>query len=78
MSRLRNKWLLLLPILSATAACAGGLTGPRSKTLSDYCLIASPLRYDSAADSPETVAVIEQHNSTWVCLCEQDCPKLKE
>jgi hypothetical protein len=78
MSTKPSRWLLLLPILAATGACAGGLTRRRTTATDSYCLIAAPLAYDSGKDSAETVAAIEQHNSTWVCLCEQDCPKLKE
>lgn len=40
----------------------------------EYCRIARPIEYDSTADSPETVAAIERHNSQWACVCEGDCP----
>jgi hypothetical protein len=43
--------------------------------VSDYCRIAKPLSYDSARDSAATIKDIEEHNSKWVCLCEDDCPK---
>jgi hypothetical protein len=43
--------------------------------VNNYCVVASTISYDSRADTPETVAQIEAHNSRWVCLCEQDCPK---
>lgn len=78
MSRLQKRLLPPLLILCAIAGCAAGSIGPRTRATDSYCLIASPLRYDSAADSAVTVREIEQHNSTWVCLCEQDCPKLKD
>ncbi len=63
---------LLLLILSVTSACAHGSTTPPA--VNSYCAIAKPIRYNSSADTPETVKRIEAHNSTWVCLCEQDCP----
>lgn len=69
-----RKLRLLSPllILSATSACVHDLTGVR--TVSEYCHIASPITYDSKADTPETVAQIEQHNGKWACRCEADCP----
>jgi hypothetical protein len=42
--------------------------------VSDYCRIAKPIGYDSAADTAETVKAVEAHNSAWVCVCEKDCP----
>jgi hypothetical protein len=42
--------------------------------VSEYCLVAGPIIYDSMADTAETVAQIEQHNSKWACLCDRDCP----
>jgi hypothetical protein len=56
-----------------TSACAHGSTTPQM-VINNYCVIAKPIRYNSQIDSPETVKRIGAHNSTWVCLCEQDCP----
>ena len=63
---------LSLLILSAASACVHGSTPP--PVANSYCAITKPIRYNSQTDSPETVKRIEAHNSTWVCLCEQDCP----
>ena len=72
----KRKMLLGLAILSGLSGCAGGLIGgPVVKIVSEYCKIAAPIGYDSKVDSPETVAAVEKHNSQWVCLCENDCPK---
>ena len=65
--------LLGLTILSATSGCAHVST--TQPAINSYCAIAQPMRYNSRLDTPATVAQIEAHNSTWVCLCEQDCPK---
>lgn len=65
--------LWLLTTLFALSGCAGGLTAPA--VVSDYCRIARPISYDTKTDSPETVAEVEEHNSKWVCVCENDCPK---
>ncbi len=70
----RKKSLLLL-MLTATAGCVHGSTTPPTNS---YCKVAQPIRYNSTLDSPATVARIEQHNSTWVCLCENDCPASAE
>ena len=70
----RQRALLGLLILSGLSGCAGGLT-EGVKVVSDYCKIAAPIGYDSKVDSPETVAAVEKHNSQWVCVCEEDCPK---
>ena len=64
--------LVLSLIPSVTSACALGLTPPPATNA--YCAITKPIYYDSRADSAKTVAQIEQHNSTWTCLCEKDCP----
>jgi len=72
-SRLRK--LSVLPTLFVTSACAAGLMPP--KTVSDYCRIAAPIMYNSKLDSAPTVKQIEHHNSQWVCVCENDCPKSK-
>ena len=64
--------LLGLTILTATSACATVSTTPPATN--SYCAIAKPIRYDSRIDRPATVAQIEEHNSIWACLCEQDCP----
>jgi hypothetical protein len=63
---------LMLPVLGA---CAPGLIEAKQPATSDYCRIAKPIGYDSAHDTPQTVAAIEGHNSAWVCVCEHDCPK---
>lgn len=65
--------LLGLMILSATSGCAHVST--TQPAINSYCAIAQPMRYNSRLDSPATVAQIEAHNSTWVCLCEDDCPE---
>ena len=72
MSKRRNK-LWLLPMLIALSGCVHGSTAPA--VVSDYCRIAEPISYDTERDSAETVAEIEKHNSKWVCVCENDCPK---
>lgn len=74
MSSKRNALLtcLMLPVLSA---CAPDLIAAKPQAMSDYCLIAKPISYDTKADSAATVSAIEAHNSVWVCLCEHDCPK---
>lgn len=63
--------LLLLTILTATSGCVTGLAPVNSNS---YCAIAKPIFYDFKNDTPKTVAQVEAHNSTWVCLCEKDCP----
>lgn len=65
--------LSLSPMLLAPSACVHGSTAP--VVVSDYCRIAKPILYDGKADTPETVAQIEAHNSQWVCVCEHDCPQ---
>lgn len=65
--------LPLLLILSMTSACVHDLTPPIASN--SFCAIAKPIFYDSRADSANTVAQIEAHNRTVVCLCEDDCPK---
>lgn len=69
-TKLNKQWPYL--ILFALTGCANGLTAPA--TISDYCQIAKPISYDTKIDSRETVAEIENHNSKWVCVCENDCP----
>ena len=66
--------LLLLTILIVMSGCATVSTVP---AVSDYCRIAKPISYDSKTDTQETVRQIEAHNSKWVCVCENDCPKQK-
>jgi hypothetical protein len=69
MSKKRFKPLaLLLPILALAGltACATG------SPVADYCLIAKPI-FDSPQDTPETRAQVLEHNSAWVCRCEDDC-----
>lgn len=71
---LKKPKTLLLPLtLLAMSGCATVSTAP--VVVSDYCRIAKPIGYDSAKDTPETVAEIEAHNSAYVCVCENDCPK---
>jgi hypothetical protein len=67
----RLKPLLLLTILSATSGCVTGSTA----LVGDYCRIAKPISYDSKADSAETVKAVENHNSKWACVCDNDCPR---
>ncbi len=62
--------LLLTPF--ALSGCVHGSTAPG--VISDYCRIAKPISYDAQQDTAETVAEIEEHNSKWVCVCENDCP----
>lgn len=72
----RSNWarpLLLCLTLSATSGCVTASTGPAPA--SSYCAIASAISYDSEADTAETVAQIERHNSQYVCVCENDCPQ---
>lgn len=72
----KQKLLSGVLILSVTSGCALGSTGGnRPIVVSDYCKIAAPISYDTAKDTKETVAAVEKHNSKWVCLCENDCPK---
>lgn len=67
--------LLLLPLtLLAMSGCVGALTAP-PVVVSDYCRIAFPIEYDSEKDTEQTRKAIEDHNSTYVCLCEHDCPE---
>lgn len=63
----------ILLILSVTSACVHGSTDP--VPVNSYCKMASPISYDSTKDTPETVKQIEQHNSKYICVCENDCPK---
>ena len=65
--------LCVLLIPSALTGCATGSIGPA--VVSDYCRIAKPLTFDSGKDSAETQRQIEEHNSRWVCVCEDDCPR---
>lgn len=74
MSNVRMKLSMLSLILLATSGCVTGLTDRAPATVSDYCLIARPIGYDTTKDSAETVQAIEAHNSQWVCVCEKDCP----
>lgn len=68
--------LSLCAMTLVLSACASGLTAQSKRTVtSEYCAVARPIPYDSEADSKATVAGIEAHNSQWVCLCENDCPK---
>ena len=69
--RLKLLWTLTTPLV--LTGCVTGSTA----IVGDYCRIAKPIGYDSKADSPETVKDIEAHNSKWVCVCENDCPKEK-
>ncbi len=62
---------LLLLTLSALSGCATVSTAP----VNSYCAIAKPISYDATKDTVETVKEVEIHNSVFVCLCEQDCPK---
>lgn len=71
----KSKWAKLLTaslILSATSACEtdGTVTVPTN----GYCAITKPITYSTAQDSALTVAEIEKHNSTYACVCENDCP----
>jgi hypothetical protein len=73
-SIVKSNWARLLSaslILSALSGCATVSTVP----VNSYCAIAKPISYDAAQDTTETVKEVEIHNSVFVCLCEQDCPK---
>lgn len=70
-TKLNKLWPL--PILFVMSGCVHGSTAPA--VVSDYCRIAKPISYDTERDSAETVAEIEEHNSKWVCVCEDDCPQ---
>lgn len=73
---IRSPWVKLLClflILSALSACDLNTTAP--VPLSNYCALTKPISYDSAKDTPETVAEIEAHNSRYECVCNRDCPK---
>ncbi len=66
--KLKPLWTLTIPlVLTGCVTSSTALVG-------DYCRIAKPISYDSKTDTAETVKAIETHNSTWVCLCESDCP----
>lgn len=69
----RLKKLSLALTMFALSACAHGGIDP-ARTVSDYCLIARPITYDSRQDNPLTVTQVEEHNSKWACVCEGDCP----
>ncbi len=66
------KLLSLSLILSATSGCVTDLIVPAP--INSYCEIAKPISYDSTKDTAETIKLIEQHNSKFVCVCENDCP----
>ena len=73
-SIVKSNWVRLLSTsltLSALSGCATVSTAP----VNSYCAIAKPISYDAAKDTAETVKEVETHNSVFVCLCEQDCPK---
>ena len=73
-SIVKSSWVRLLSaslILSVTSGCATVSTAP----VNSYCAIAKPISYDATQDTAETVKEVEIHNSVFVCLCEQDCPK---
>jgi hypothetical protein len=59
-------------ILGAMNGCVTDLTDPAP--INSYCEIAKPISYDSTKDTAETIKLIEQHNSKFVCICENDCP----
>ena len=64
---------LLFLTLNAMSGCATVST--EAVPLNSYCAIAKPITYDAKQDTPETVAEVELHNSVFICVCEQDCPK---
>jgi len=66
--RLKPLWTLTIPLVLT------GCVTDSTALVGDYCRIAKPISYDSKTDTAETVKAIETHNSTWVCLCESDCP----
>lgn len=77
-SIVKSNWAklpLILLILFALNGCATDLTG--AVPVNSYCVIAKPISYDATRDTPETVKEVETHNSVFVCVCEQDCPKGK-
>ena len=58
---------IALLILVSLSGCANGTT---VRTVSDACLWVKPIEYDSAHDTPETVAQIEALNVAWLRNCE--------
>ncbi len=62
--------LMILFVMTGCATVSTGLVPTNS-----YCAIAKPISYDSTADSADTVKQVEDHNSSWACICEGDCPK---
>jgi len=66
------KLLLTSLIASATSACVTDGTG--TVPSNGYCAVTKPITYSATADSALTVAEIEKHNSTYACVCENDCP----
>lgn len=70
-SKHRTRWISLT--LLVLSGCATASTTPPAS--GEYCRVAKPIRYNSKLDSPATVAAIQAHDSQWVCVCEQDCPK---
>lgn len=74
MSR-KLKLLCVCLMTLGLSACAHVLTDPEVP-LNDYCRIVKPIFYDSTkiAD-PELLRAVEDHNSQWACVCENDCPK---
>ena len=63
----RRGMLSLILIAGALTGC-----GTASSVTSDYCLIAKPI-YDSPQDTAETREQVLEHNSAYLCRCEDDC-----
>ena len=61
--------------MSLTLCVLGGCATVSTAPVNSYCAIAKPISYDATKDTVETVKEVETHNSVFVCLCEQDCPK---
>lgn len=65
--------LSALPILSVISGCVANTTAPVA--VHDYCELVYPITYDTEHDTDPTIKEIEKHNSVYVCICENDCPK---
>lgn len=72
------RWARLLTvflILIAMTGCVTDSIGP--VPTNSYCAISRPITYDSVRDTAKTVKQVEEHNSRWACVCDNDCPKPK-
>ena len=74
LSIVKSNWARL-PLSLLTLFVLGGCATVSTAPVNSYCAIAKPITYDAKQDTVETVKEVETHNSVFVCLCEQDCPK---